>query len=186
MRTLVDSSSLVALARYYRPFDTTNVIDDYLRANIASGSIIVLDKVFDEIKYLSNGLAVTAFPCLTNKHIVVSTKDLMPNRKFFNMLDNNFVDNAVKRRRFNDDIEGYNNEKENYLKGADCALIVYAINNSTELDPIQILTEESRTQNDNKLFRKIPFICHQINIKTITTADFLKEDPSIDVNVLKI
>ena len=103
MRTLVDTSSLVSLARYYHPFDSTEVLNEFLNSEIASGDIIVLDKIAEEVQYVSGGMAVEAFPCLKDKKIMVSTKEIIPKQKFFNMLDNSFVDNAVKRLKFRDD-----------------------------------------------------------------------------------
>lgn len=185
MRTLADTSSLVSLARYYQPFDSKEALHDFLNSEIALGNIIVLDKVAEEIQFVSSGLAVSAFPILNDKKHVIPTTDLLPTRKFFNMLDNSFVDNATKRLRFKDDEEGYNNAKEHFLNGADCALIVYAMNNTSVLDPIQILTEESATQNDGKLFRKIPFICKELGIRTLSSVDFLKEIDSIGVSIEK-
>lgn len=186
MRTLVDTSSLVSLARYYHPFDSTDAISEFLSSEIASGNIIVLDKIAEEVQFVSGGMAVETFPCLKDKKRVVSTKDIIPKQKFFNMLDNNFVDNAVKRLKFRDDEEGYNNARESFLKGADCALVVYAMNNSSELDPIQILTEESATQNDGKLFKKIPFICRELGIRTLTSVEYLKELQSIRINIERL
>lgn len=186
MRTLVDTSSLVSLARYYHPFDSTEALSDFLNSEIASGNIIVLDKIIEEVQYVSGGMAVEAFSCLKDKKRVVSTKDIIPKQKFFNMLDNSFVDNSIKRLKFRDDEEGYNNARDSFLKSADCALVVYAMNNSSELAPIQILTEESATQNDGKLFKKIPFICKELGIRTLTSVEFLKELESIKVNVERL
>lgn len=182
MRTLVDTSSLVSLARYYHPFDSTEALNEFLNSEIASGNIIVLDKIAEEVQYVSGGMALEAFSCLKDKKRVVSTKDIIPKQKFFNMLDNSFVDHSMKRLKFNDEVS-YNNERERFLQGADCALVVYAMNNSSELDPILILTEESATQNDSKMFKKIPFICKELGIRTLTSVEFLREVESLSVKV---
>lgn len=185
MRTLVDTSSLVSLARYYHPFDSTDALSEFLSSEIASGNIIVLDKIAEEVQYVSGGMAAEIFPCLKDKKRVVSTKDIIPKKKFFNMLDNSFVDHSTKRLKFNDEVS-YNNERDRFLQGADCALVVYAMNNNSELDPIQILTEETVTQNDSKLFKKIPFICREIGIRALTSVEFLKELQSIKVTVERL
>ena len=52
MRTLVDTSSLVSLARYYYPFDSTEILNEYLNSEIDSGNIMVLDKIAEEVKYV--------------------------------------------------------------------------------------------------------------------------------------
>lgn len=183
MRTLVDTSSLVSLARYYHPFDRTEALHEFLNSEIASGNIIVLDKIAEEVQYVSGGMAAEAFPCLKDKKSVVSTKEIVPIQKFFNMLDNSFVDHSIKRLKFRDDEEGYNNARGGFLMSADCALVVYAMNNNSELDPIQILTEETFTPNDKKLFKKIPFICKEIGIRTLSAVEYLKNIQSIKVYI---
>ncbi len=175
MRTIVDTSSLVRMAQYYHPFDSSKVIDNFLRTEMQNGSIIVLDKVYEEIKYTSHGIAFNSFSCLKDKKLIRATSGLMPTSKFYNMLDNNFVDRSIKKLKLENDENKYQNERQVYLEGADCKMIVYAMNENNEIDPIQILTEESSTQNDGKLFKKIPIICQQINIPTINLVEYLKQ-----------
>lgn len=183
MRTLIDTSSLVALARYYRPFDSMQAINAYLQKEIKQGSIILLDKVIEECKYVSQGLAYNSFSCLNDRNQIVSTKNLMPSPKFFNMLENNFVDKSMKRMKFSDDESGYSNARNDYLKTVDSALIVYAMNYNNDLDPIQIMTEESSNQNDGKLFKKIPAICKELDIPTLTSVDYLKACETLTIDV---
>ena len=183
MRTVVDTSSLVAMARYYRPFDTTNNLDAYLRSEIKDGSLIILDKVLAESRYVSQGLAYLSFSCLRGSKVAMSTEGLQPSRKFYNMLDNNFIDKTMKRMKFADDEVGYQNVREVFLNSADCALIVYSMANSTAIDPIRILTEENPNQNDGKLFKKIPSICEQLEISTINAVDYLKQIDSLNVEI---
>ena len=100
----------------------------------------------------------------------------MPTRKFYNMLDNSFVNMAVRRFTLRNDEVEYQNARETYLRSADCALIVYADQQRDGyFEPIQILTEETLSQNDNKLFRKIPFICNVLGIPTIDMVQYLKQ-----------
>lgn len=54
-------------------------------------------------------------------------------------------------------------------------MIVYAMQEKNDLEPIQILTEESLNQNDGKLFKKIPLICKILNIPTVDTVEFFKQ-----------
>lgn len=184
MRTIIDTSSLIRMAQYYYPFDNTKTIDNFLQSEIQNGSIIVLDKVYEEIKYTSQGIVLKSFSCLEDQKYIRSTSGLMPTNKFYNMLDNMFVDRTIKKRKLGNDENAYQNERQNYLQGADCNMIVYAMNENNEIDPIQILTEESSTQNDGKLFKKIPIICQQINIPTINLVDYFKqhnEDLTIEI-----
>ena len=186
MRTVVDTSSLVAMARYYRPFDTADNLDTYLRSEIKNGSLIVLDKVLAESRYVSQGLAYLSFSCLHGSKVAMLTVGLQPSRKFYNMLDNNFIDKTMKRMKFADDEVGYQNVRETFLNSADCALIVYSMTNNTAIDPIRILTEENPNQNDGKLFKKIPSICEQLEISTINAVDYLKQIDSLNVEIKAI
>jgi len=107
MRTIADSSSLIALAKYYFPFDSAEALDAYPGNEIRNGSLILLDKVIEEVKHVSQGLAYDTFACLREKKVARSTVGVMPTQKFYHMLDNNFVDRVMKRRKFSDDEEEY-------------------------------------------------------------------------------
>lgn len=183
MRTVADTSSLVAMARYYHPFDTVDSLNAYLLSEIQNGSLIILDKVLTESKYVSQGLAYSSFSCLHGKRISVSTEVLVPKRMFYKMVDNNFVDRTMRRMKFSEDEAGYQNEREAFLHGTDCAIIVYAMNNSTDIDPIRVLTEENPNQNDGKLFKKIPSICGQLGITTVNAVDYLKQADSFRIEI---
>lgn len=188
MRTVIDTSSLVRMAQSYHPFDSTDALNAFLQTEMESGSVIILDRILKEIQYVSQGIAFGTFSCLKNKKLIRSTKDLIPPQKFYIMLDNNFVDRSMKNTKFKDDENGYQDARQSYLQGADCNMIVYAMKENTEIDPIQILTEESANQNDGKLFKKIPSICKELNIPTINVVEYFKqhiEDLSIEVKSLK-
>ena len=65
MRTLVDTSSLVSLARYYYPFDSTEILNEYLNSEIDSGNIIVLavtNTIFTSQTQKNNKMKVSEFP----------------------------------------------------------------------------------------------------------------------------
>ncbi len=188
MRTIIDTSSLVRMAQYYHPFDSTDALNAFLQTEIKNGSVIILDRVLKEIQFVSQGIAYKTFSCLKNKKFIRSTKDLIPPQRFYNMLDNNFVDRAMRNLKFRDDENGYQDARQSYLQGADCNMIVYAMKENTVIDPIQILTEESVNLNDGKLFKKIPSICKELNIPTVNVVEYFKqhnEDLSIEVKSLR-
>ena len=153
MRTIVDTSSLVRMAQSYQPFDSTDALGTFLKKEMENGSLILLDKVVGEIRNVSQGIAYDTFKCLQDKKFVCSTAGLVPSQKFYNMLDNNFVDRAYKKIKLQGDEDAYQND----------------------LEPIHILTEESLNQNDGKLFKKIPLICKILNIPTVDTVEFFKQ-----------
>ena len=90
------------------------------------------------------------------------------------MLNNNFVDHVYKKTKLQGDEVLYQNAREEYLRSTDCRIVVYAMHKQA-LEPIQVLTEESANQNDGKLFRKIPFICQQLEIPTLNAVEYFKQ-----------
>ena len=176
MRTIVDTSSLVRMAQSYQPFDNTQALETFLSHELKNGELILLDKVADEIRYVSKGIAFNTFKCLQDRKNIRSTSDLMPSKKFYNMLDNSFVNVPVRNLTLKNDDTAYQNERDAYLQSTDCTLIVYANQQKDgNFEPIQILTEETSFQNDNKLFRKIPFICSVLGIPTTDVVQYLKQ-----------
>ena len=41
------------------------------------------------------------------------------------------------------------------------------------MEEMQVMTEETRQQNDGKLFKKLPLLCEQIGIGTLTVSEYL-------------
>jgi len=54
MKILIDTSSLLALVRYYLPFEKEESFKNFFKKHIDAGTIIIIDKVFEESKFLSN------------------------------------------------------------------------------------------------------------------------------------
>lgn len=73
--------------------------------------------------------------------------------------------------------EEYIEQKEEYLKTGDAKIIIYALNvrhsDAIHLEEMQVMTEETRQQNDGKLFKKLPLLCEQIGIGTLTVSEYL-------------
>ena len=174
MKTIVDTSSLVRMAQSYWPFDRTGVLEAFLRRELARGELLLIDAVVTESKYVSQGIAYNTFKCLQNREWHLSTADLLPSQRFFNMLNNNFVDQVYKKTKLQGDEVLYQNACEEYLRSTDCRIVVYVMHKQA-LEPIQVLTEESANQNDGKLFRKIPFICQQLEIPTLNAVEYFKQ-----------
>lgn len=192
MKTLVDTSSLVRMAQAYSPFDTKGALNSFLEGRLGDGSLILLDRVMDEVKLVSRGVAYEAFPCLQRKGCARRTDGLTPPapEKFYHMLDNNFVNSSVKRLKLKGDEIAYRSERNAFLQGADCMLVVKALNerNIYGWSNVQILTEESRLNNDGKLFKKIPSICEQLGITTISTVEYLRQcsaEIAVEVRLVK-
>jgi hypothetical protein len=98
MRIIIDTSSLLALVKYYRPFDKENSLKEYFKNKIDSGNILLIDKVFDESQYLSKGLIIKDLDFLQDKKRHFKTDELLPTKKFFNILDNQLCQVPLKNR----------------------------------------------------------------------------------------
>lgn len=180
MRTIVDTSSLLSLVRYYLPFDTGKVLFKYIADEIMNGNMILLDRIHHECEYISGGIIMDSLNFLKNKKIVTKTDNIVPPQKFYNMLDNNFVNRSSANR-----IERslYLTERDNYLKNSgDAMIIVYAMR-YIGFEKLQVLTEETSAANDNKLYKKIPSICRELNIDTITFPQYLKTQTGLAVSI---
>ena len=174
MEYYFDTSSLVALARYYHPFDKDGRLFDFVRSKFLSKEIIVLDAILNEARYTSKGIALKAYPFIEEqKDFIVDTKELMPysTKKFDNMVDKNFAVAAL----VNNGKVNYSIMKQGFLNSGDGKLILTMYNrlHDDKEAKICIVTEESRTGNDNKIIKKIPALCEFIGASCITLVDFL-------------
>lgn len=174
MEYYFDTSSLVALARYYHPFDKDGRLFEFVRGKFQSKEIIVLDAILNETRFTAKGIALKAYPFIEEqKDLIVDTKELMPysTKKFGNMVDKNFAVAAL----MNNGKVNYSIMKQGFLNSGDGKLILTMYNrlHDDKEAEICIVTEESRTGNDNKIFKKIPALCDIIEARCITLVDFL-------------
>ena len=174
MEYYFDTSSLVALARYYHPFDKDGRLFDFVRNQFQSKEIIVLDAILNEAKFTSKGIVLKAYPFIVEKKdLIVDTKELMPysTKKFDNMVDKNFIVAAL----VNNGKVNYSIMKQSFLNSGDGKLILTIYNrlHDDKEANICIVTEEAKTGNDGKIFKKIPALCDFIGARCITLVDFL-------------
>jgi hypothetical protein len=153
---VIDTSSLLTLARYFIPFDNQSTLFNKLQDRFKAQEIILLDGVLQESKKVSKGLVTAVFSFL-NKVSVVKNNQVITQKKH-RILDNHYAVQLLKNKLNNSE---YEQQKNNYIKSADYQLIFYAIANNN----VTIITEESSSQNDNKLFKKIPIICKHHNVQ---------------------
>jgi hypothetical protein len=181
MRILIDTSSLLALVKYYRPFDKEDSLKEYFKSKIDSGSILLIDKVIDESRYLSKGLIIKDLDFLQDKKRHFKTDELLPTKKFFNILDNQLCQIPLKNKLSAVEYEQTRNE---YLNSADAKLILYCYNESNALgiDNPLLVTEETSAENDNKVFKKLPAICSILNIEQCTLPTLIKDHFNIKLS----
>ena len=73
MAIVIDSCSLVSVARYYLPLDKEGGIVPFLKSVLNSGEVILLDAVVQEVRYTAKGIAIKAMPFLDDKKYIKKT-----------------------------------------------------------------------------------------------------------------
>ncbi len=190
MKVVIDTSSLMSLVRYYLPFDKKSILFEAIKSKIANGEILVIDKIIEECEFLKSGIVLSTLSFLTDKSfnkihkLPLNTEFILPPApaKFYRMVDNNFVVN-VQRARFNE--TQYDLLKNDFMNSADMKLILTCLNlkkdNPTE--EVFLVTEETEISNDNKVFKKIPAICSQLDIVTINIQQLIDKFDGIEIEI---
>lgn len=181
MKIIIDTSSWLALVRYYIPFDTDSKIYSFFKEKIEDGTIILIDEVHQECSFVSKRLVINNLDFFNAKKNITKTTNLFPYPKFFNLVDHQFSIQHLKRRL--SDVE-YENQKEIFLKSADVKIILQGLKYKKEdkIEEVIIVSEESSSANDHKLFKKIPAICNLLKMECLTLPDLI-ERFNIEINL---
>ncbi len=181
MRAIIDTSSLVIFVRYYLPFDKGDKLKKLFEKKFKLGEIIILDKVFEESKFVAKGIVLKELKFLEDKTKHIKTDIILPEQKFFNILENQLCYGVQKKKLTSTEFEV---KKEEFLDTADAKLILYCEKDkkSLELDKPILVTEETGTANDSKLFKKLPDICNILNIEHCNLPILLKEHFKINLS----
>lgn len=189
MIVVIDTSSLLSLVRYYLPFDKKCVLFEVIKNKISTGEIIVLDAVYTESKFVSQKIILKQLKYLEDKDflkeykIIVKTDELIPlaPSRFLNMVKNQFVANPFQLKKLSE--AEFEVQKNRFMESADAKLIMYCqhlIKNHPN-EEIYLITEETSSANDLKLFKKIPAICGILSIPVITLPQLLEKYPEVDL-----
>jgi len=176
MIVLIDTSSLLSLVRYYLPFDKDHTLYNFIKDKIESKKILVLDKVYEECVYTAKGIVLEKLEYLKSKKNIIKTAEILPTQKFFNQLENQFINGSVKNKLSEVEFE---NRKNDFLNSADAKLLLFGISDSSK--QFVIVSEESETSNDNKSFKKLPAICKILELEIITLPELLKNYQEINL-----
>lgn len=190
MKVVIDTSSLLSLVRYYLPFDKKKILFEIVKAKIANGEILVIDKIIDECEYTSKGIVLETLSFLTDKvfnkthKLPLNTEFILPPApaKFYRMVDNNFVV-TVQRKRLNE--TQYDSLKNDFMNSADMKMILTSLKLRSEnpMEEICLVTEETEASNDNKVFKKIPAICSQLDLQTINIQQLIDKLDGIKIEI---
>jgi hypothetical protein len=189
MKVVIDTNSLLSLVRYYLPFDKKGILFQFFKNKIAIGDIIIIDKVLQECTYNSKGIVLTTLDYLNDKAFLKTAKVpyktdsiLAPSpAKFLRQVENQFVNTVIRKQRKLTDTE-FDNQKNAFLNDADMRQIILCLNLLKDGEKVVLVTEETESSNDNKLFKKIPAICKELNISTLTLPELLVKYDGIDID----
>lgn len=183
MIVLIDTSSLLSLVRYYLPFDSQGRLFNYFKQKISANEIIILDKVYEESKYVAKGIILEKLDFLNDKNFIVKTNDLFPGQNFFNQLENEFCYGIMKNRLSDPEFES---EKTTFLNSADSKLLLYCLQNRLNMDQndLIIVTEETESSNDKKTFKKLPAICNILQIAHSTLPELIRTFNDLNISFL--
>ena len=82
------------------------------------------------------------------------------------------MNSIVKKQKKITDAE-FEVEKELFLEDADMKLVITSLNFIQKGEDVLLITEETSSSNDNKLFNKIPLICSELKIVTKTLPELI-------------
>jgi hypothetical protein len=189
MKVVIDTNSLLSLVRYYLPFDKKGVLFSFFKSKIEKGEIIIIDKVFQECAYNSKGIVLKTLNYLNDNLFLKSAKVpfktdslLAPNpTKFLRQVDNQFVNTVVMKQKKLTETE-FENQKNSFLNDADMKQIILCLNLIKSGEKVVLVTEETESSNDNKLFKKIPAICKELEIETKTLPEIIALYEGIDID----
>lgn len=190
MKVVIDTSSLLSLVRYYLPFDKQKILFEIVKTKISNAEILVIDKIIDECEYTSKGIVLETLSFLKDKtfnktyKLPFNTDFILPPApaKFYRMVDNNFVV-TVQRKRLSE--TQYDSMKNDFMNSADMKMILTSLNLKSEnpTEEIYLATEETDASNDNKVFKKIPAICSQLDIQTINIQQLIDKLDGIKIEI---
>lgn len=161
----IDTSSLLALARYLAPFDEQRDIYQFLKQQFANSSFRLIKSVFAECGRMSGGMVIAQYDFLND---VRKEPDIVPTPRHHKRIDHNWHV-AAKTRLLSP--EEYAARKSKFMAGADFQLIAACMEDRANK---VLVTEESKHSNDGKDFKKIPLICEHEGIQCINVVELLK------------
>ena len=145
-RYLIDTSSLLSLVRYYRPFDKNKKLFQWLKGMfMEKQQCLLIENVLKEANRINKGQIVKTYDFLKEVKCIKSIAVIPP--QFHERIDKNWI---VSEAREKVKPEEYKESKHNELGRADWQLVFAAREKKGDI----IVTEESRKENDNKLFKK--------------------------------
>lgn len=76
----------------------------------------------------------------------------------------------------------FENQKSSFIESADMKQVILCLNLKNRGEHVVIVTEETESSNDNKLFKKIPVICKELEINTTTLPELILKYDGIHID----
>ena len=170
-RYVIDCSSLVTLAQYFLPFDGSKILCNKVEQLFIGKKIILLKAIHREANHVQKGIVCEKMPWIKDWKAESNIDDIT--KKLHNKIDDHW---AVKSQKNKLEPSQYEELKKKMIEGADFQLVFYALQDkrSHSYSGTIVVTEESRSTNDGKLFKKIPLICKHEKIECINIAKMLQ------------
>lgn len=179
MVVVVDTCSLHRLVEYYLPLDKCGKLIPLLEQLFLSREIVMTQAVYQECQYTQKGKVLKALPFLSaqGRRLILQPNSFTPDKKLLRMVSENFT---VKAKFDSLQPEQQEAQRETYLRGGDFSILQCAymfkkgLADSLFGDDLQVLTDESPTDNDNKCFKKIPVCCKVLGTPTVNIRQYLE------------
>lgn len=117
MTVVIDTSSLMALVRYYLPFDKDDSLKNFFRKKIEHKEIIIIDKVAIESKRNAKGIITTKLNFIDDKKNQIKTDELLPTPSFLRDLENRLC-YAARKNTLNE--PQFENRKKEFFRISRC------------------------------------------------------------------
>lgn len=172
MTALIDTSSLLAFCRYYLPLDQ-DYWEKWIKNEFEEGNLKLLDSVKVECNRVAGGLVPKKLTWFKDYNKTEKTAGLLAPSpaKFNKRINDHFTRQYEKRTLTTEEFEA---AKRSWLNNADAHLIIKALQIKHQQEEVCIITEESGTENDGKLFKKIPAIARMLEIEVNSLPEYLQ------------
>jgi hypothetical protein len=60
--------------------------------------------------------------------------------------------------------------------------VILALNLKNKDEQVVLVTEETESSNDNKIFKKLPVICKELEIETMTLPELIAKYDGIEID----
>ena len=173
---LIDTSSLISLVRYYNPFDRDKKLRRKIQKMFITEQCFLLESVLNEAKRVSQGIVLQTYDFLSKEEKGEKKINLIKNVSPIPDECHERIDAtwAIQDRKDKIKSQEYSERKEKEIQQADFQLI-FTVKYNNKCKEAIIVTEESKSINDSKDFKKIPAICEIENIPCITLPEMLKK-----------